>query len=530
LKNQALLLGAEGATALLRFFGIMRDAPKVAAQLDAATQRAAERFNLPKERIEGMTSNEIIRQAEVPTRSADLAGRRFARDELLNLREEFNKLNAVNVTKPAAVFKGISEGAKTAKKDVDNLVDSFLGGLEKQLASLENKKIELRFGEAAGLSASLDAQLAAFKDSLKDKQIPIPKGLDEFFASLKTRIVAANDELRQMQFEMARIDEAAKGASQDSAEWLTATEEMAKRAADSLAKLEPAFRDLQKNLAVEILPPDQQATARVIDEFRERVQAINEWRAAAIAAGQDVAKANAEAGQATADAWTAATDKMKNSAEDTSEFTRRAFERGFDAVSDGLKDVLDNGVSSFEDFAEKIRKIINSLVADFLTQQLKTLALGQNFGNQGAGGSQVGGLLGQLIGLFGGGGGGAPTSQIAGAFDFELLAGLYHGGGSVHPGGGPSGSRKVELIKMHSGGDVPVMLQTGEYVLNRTATAGIGRADLDYANRNGRMPWKGETTVNFIVQGATDADSFRRSKSQILADLTRAVHKGQKNL
>src|SRR5207253_6283151 len=114
-------------------------------------------------------------------------------------------------------------------------------------------------------------------------------------------------------------------------------------------------------------PPDQQEAARTAQEFEERVKLINEWREAAIRANQDVTAVNEKAAQATADAWVAAVNKQKDQVDEQTEFMRRAFERGFDAVADGLTDLLDNGAKSFGDFAEKIRKTLNKLAADFVT-------------------------------------------------------------------------------------------------------------------------------------------------------------------
>jgi hypothetical protein len=298
------------------------------------------------------------------------------------------------VEKPVTKTARVVVDTKSVDK-AKNEVDSFLDGLDKQLATLENKKIELKLGPDAALGAGLDAQFAQFKEKLRAQQLPIPKGLDVFFEALKVKILGANDELKRTQFELGKLDELGKQFDQDSQEWGRATEEMAKHATEALVKLEPAFRELQKQMAIDILPEDKQGAARAGQEFEERIKVINEWRDAAIRAGQDVADVNAQAAQATADAWVTSYDKVKDKADETSEFIRTAFERGFDAVSDAIEGFLNDGFTSFEDFGKKTLRVINKLLADQITLQLKDSILGPDFGKKGAG---IGGLLGGIFG------------------------------------------------------------------------------------------------------------------------------------
>ena len=129
---------------------------------------------------------------------------------------------------------GAGENAKKAKTELD----SFLGGLEKQLATLEIKQIELRTGPQGALAASLDRELQTFKEKLRANQLPIPKGLEEFFQNLKSRILAANEELTRTTFEMERLDAIGQAMSQDSAEWLNVGDDLekARKDAEDLAK------------------------------------------------------------------------------------------------------------------------------------------------------------------------------------------------------------------------------------------------------------------------------------------------------
>jgi hypothetical protein len=76
---------------------------------------------------------------------------------------------------------------------------------------------------------------------------------------------------------------------------------------------------------------------------------------------------------------------------------------------------------------------------------------------------------------------------------------------------------------MHSGGwaglrpdEVPAILQRGERVLSRREAAG-------YAGRDGAP------TVNVTIM-TRDAESFRQSRTQVAADIARAVSMGRRGL
>lgn len=101
-----------------------------------------------------------------------------------------------------------------------------------------------------------------------------------------------------------------------------------------------------------------------------------------------------------------------------------------------------------------------------------------------------------------------------------IFANVLHAGGMV---GAPGPGRMVPALafagapRMHSGGwaglrpdEVPAILQRGERVLSRREAAGFGAG--------------GNVTVNI---NARDAESFRQSRTQIAADIARAVSLGR---
>ncbi len=106
-----------------------------------------------------------------------------------------------------------------------------------------------------------------------------------------------------------------------------------------------------------------------------------------------------------------------------------------------------------------------------------------------------------------------------------LFADILHSGGTV----GMAGSHRMVPAmafagapRMHAGGwaglkpdEVPAILQRGERVLSRREAAGYGQASAP--------------TVNVTIM-ARDAESFRQSRTQVAADIARAVSLGRRSM
>ncbi|MBW6496731.1 MAG: hypothetical protein K0B16_19660, partial [Burkholderiaceae bacterium] len=108
-----------------------------------------------------------------------------------------------------------------------------------------------------------------------------------------------------------------------------------------------------------------------------------------------------------------------------------------------------------------------------------------------------------------------------------LFASILHAGGGV---GAPGPGRMVPALafanapRMHAGGfaglrpdEVPAILQRGERVLSRREAAGYGQGQ------------PSAPAVNVTIN-ARDADSFRQSRTQVAADIARAVSLGQRGI
>lgn len=115
------------------------------------------------------------------------------------------------------------------------------------------------------------------------------------------------------------------------------------------------------------------------------------------------------------------------------------------------------------------------------------------------------------------------TDALGGAD--SLFADVLHAGGTV---GSPGPGRMVPAMafagapRMHAGGwaglrpdEVPAILQRGERVLSRREAAGYGQSS--------------PPAVNVTIM-ARDAESFRQSRTQVAADIARAVSLGRRGL
>lgn len=154
------------------------------------------------------------------------------------------------------------------------------------------------------------------------------------------------------------------------------------------------------------------------------------------------------------------------------------------------------------------------------------------FGGGGSGGGGLGGLL-NLIGL---GGGGAEIAGVGLAKGLEGAAGLVtaaapllHEGGVV---GEPVRQHRVVPLTLfhgapsfHQGGgfltrtEFPAILEMGERVLTRRQQAAVGAAVAD----------RPRPVVQNITIQTPDAGSFRQSRGQVLAELSRSVARSNRH-
>jgi hypothetical protein len=145
------------------------------------------------------------------------------------------------------------------------------------------------------------------------------------------------------------------------------------------------------------------------------------------------------------------------------------------------------------------RDLVTSMIADLAKLAARTFILGP--------------IANALSGALGGAGG--------------IFANILHAGGMV---GSPGPGRMVPALafanaqRMHAGGwagikpdEVPAILQRGERVLSRREAAGYGQGQ------------SSAPSVNVTIM-ARDAESFRQSRTQVAADIARAVSLGRRGM
>jgi hypothetical protein len=196
MKNKTVIAAQEGIVDILRFFGVVRDSARVAADVQSATQTAAKVLNLATGKIEGMSSKEIIAAAEKAPegikRSAILA-----RDALLNAREEFDRLQTSEKDKPAiggGSLPAVDEGA--AKRQLDALEAATTALMRLKLANAEAARaagdhtVEVR---ALALALIDQEYTAAIKTAQANKSYTVQLG----------EVLLAEKALKVAQFESA---------------------------------------------------------------------------------------------------------------------------------------------------------------------------------------------------------------------------------------------------------------------------------------------------------------------------------------
>ncbi len=207
------------------------------------------------------------------------------------------------------------------------------------------------------------------------------------------------------------------------------------------------------------------------------------------AAGKAAAEEAKPAAEAAAAGWKAVTEAL-------SDYAKKAKDIGAD-IGQALVSAFQSAENAVGEFVKTgkldFRDLVTSLLADLSQLAARRLLLGP--------------IANALSGALGGAGG--------------IFASIMHTGGMV---GATGPGRMVPALafagasRMHSGGmvglrhdEVPAILQRGERVLSRREAKDYGQG----------------VTVNIH---ARDAESFRQSRTQIAADIARAVSLGRRGL
>ncbi|MGP6089742.1 phage tail tape measure C-terminal domain-containing protein [Antarctobacter jejuensis] len=209
-------------------------------------------------------------------------------------------------------------------------------------------------------------------------------------------------------------------------------------------------------------------------------------------AAKDAADAAAKATEKAATGWKAVTQALSDyarSARDIGSDIGQTLVGAFGAAQNAIGEFVKTGKLDFRD-------LVASLIADLAKLAARRFILGPIA-------NALGGALGGLGGVF---------------------ANVFHAGGEVGaraPGRVVPAAVFAGAPRMHGGGwaglkpdEVPAILQRGERVLSRKEAAGYGA---------------GAPSINVTIN-ARDAESFRQSRTQVAADIARAVSLGRRGM
>ncbi len=225
---------------------------------------------------------------------------------------------------------------------------------------------------------------------------------------------------------------------------------------------------------------------------------LNDTAAAAGGAGgaaRNAGAAAAASAETAASGWAAVTASLADyaaKARDIGGEIGQTLVGAFQSAENAVATFVKSGKLDFRD-------LVTSMIADLAKLAARRFILGP--------------IANALSGALGGAGG--------------LFADILHAGGTV---GSPGPGRMVPALafagapRMHSGGwaglkpdEVPAILQRGERVLSRREAAGYGQGQ------------SSTPAVNVTIM-ARDADSFRQSRTQVAADIARAVSLGRRGM
>jgi hypothetical protein len=218
--------------------------------------------------------------------------------------------------------------------------------------------------------------------------------------------------------------------------------------------------------------------------------AVGKAGGASAAAAPEVA----EAPEAAKSGWECATEAVRDyadKAKETGDGIGEALVSGFRGAEDAVGEFVKTGNVGMRD-------LVTSILADLAKVSVRRFVLAPVA-------NALSGVLGSLGPAFAsvlhaGGVAGSSTPQ-------RLVPALAFAGAPRLHGGGVAGLRPDE---------VPAILQKGERVLSRAETRAFDRARND-----------GGVTVNIMT---ADAESFRRSRTQVASDIARAVADGRRGM
>lgn len=278
------------------------------------------------------------------------------------------------------------------------------------------------------------------------------------------------------------------------------------RATDTRAHAFDAVGPAAQALGDAVRKADSAAT---LDEAANAAGRVTTALDASANAAKKAGKAHKKGAEEAVTGWAAVVKSLADYAEKAREVgadVGKTLVGAFKSAEDAVGEFVKTGKLKFGD-------LVTSLIADLAKLAARRFILGPIA-------NALSGVLGNLgSSLFGVP---SPATAAAGLFGSPI----YHSGGLV---GAPAPSRMVPAMafatapRMHAGGwaglrpdEVPAILQRGERVLSKREAAASARG-------------ASAPSVNVTIM-ARDAESFRQSRTQVAADIARAVSLGRRGL
>jgi hypothetical protein len=313
--------------------------------------------------------------------------------------------------------------------------------------------------------------------------------------------------------EVSRISGKAAAALRDQNAALIGTlaaKERAAMLADDQAAADEHLMDTQNEI--------RQQTNDYKDSLREQASAMEDAADPAreyIRELERIGEVNKQIGLssgAMATAVKAASDRFKSTTDEMTEFAKQAARNMQDAMSEFFFDAFQGKLGNL---ADSFKRTIDKMVADLIASKLNNFLLG-DFGKTGQlggalGGGGFGNVLGGLFGSTGGAFGPSAASSVAmGSLgtnalsqqSLMLAAQQFQSGGSFNVGGIGGPDSQLVAFKATPGERV----QVGQ---PKDMGAGV--------------------TFNFNVT-TPDANSFRRSQGQLIAEAATALQRARRNM
>lgn len=397
-------------------------------------------------------------------------------------RLAFLTVKTIFTSLPSIVGAGVIGAANAVLTAIESLINKALAGLQSMIDGVSGLIAKIPGMEGFSLGSIGTAPPMPkidnpYADNLKEvwanfekehAEIQQSDPLGTFYESVRKRAIE-NARLRE--------EKENKGKGGGKAK---------KDESDAAAQL---IEQLNKELAV--LQETDPIKKKMLEYSKELTGATAEQREAVLALVQALDQENT--------GFPAITRTLKEYAEDAKRIgddIGDVFVSAFDSMGDAVADFVKGGKFSFSD-------LVGSILGDLAKLSIQKTILSPI----------ANALSGALSGLGGSGGGG---------FGAALASWLHHDGGRV--GAGARLSIPAAAIagapRFHEGGGFGLrsdeqvsVLQRGERVLNRRQTR-------DWESGGG-------TVVNI---NARDANSFRQSRAQVAADISRAVQFGRRSL